>query len=299
MKWTALWSLVMTGVMVTGCGTGGSSGSSSISSDSVPSATPINSAAVGSCPLIESYFSELLAKTNEARAAVDAAPLRFSLRLGKSAQDYAKNMATNNFFGHGEKGSFETRIRAAGYAGEFVGENLVAGRYTPGGAVTNWLNSQSHYQNLINPAYTEVGFGVFDMTGQSKYGRYWTQHLGSGDSQGGAYIPTDCGKITTATTQNDALQSATAGRSNIPTAAESDLKSALPKTAFSEKALTLPGNGNIPVGSLAFAIAGETNSDNTEIPEPALLLGLAGLGVALWRDRKVSTKKAVEETVGD
>ena len=141
MKWTALWSLIMTGVMVTGCGTGGGSGQTADSSEVSRDAAEINSAAPGSCPEIEDYFIELLKQTNEARATAQAAPLRLSFKLGKSAQKYAETMATDNFFGHGAKGSFKTRIRAEGYSGELVGENLVAGRYTPGGAITNWLNS--------------------------------------------------------------------------------------------------------------------------------------------------------------
>lgn len=297
MKWTALWSLIMTGVMVTGCGTG--SGGSSTVSETAADVVPISSAAPGSCPQIEGYFAELLEKTNAARTLAGVPKLKVSLQLGKSAQDYARNMAVNDFFGHGAAGSFETRIRAAGYAGEFVGENLVAGRYVPGGAIANWLASESHYRNLISPAFTEVGFGVFDRTGNSQYGRYWTQHLGSGNSTESVYIPTDCGEITTASVPNVTLQSAVASRSNVPTESEYALDKALPKTAFSETPLSLPGNGVIPVAALAFAVAGEATNGTTEIPEPALLFGLAGLGIALWRDRKVADAKKNNDKSND
>ncbi|MEL7334002.1 MAG: CAP domain-containing protein [Cyanobacteria bacterium J06560_2] len=296
MKWTALWSLVMTSVMITSCGSGGSDGQEATSNDSGPNVAPISAATGGNCTPLEGYFSELLNRTNEARAKVNAAPLRFSLQLGKSAQDYAEKMATQNFFGHGAKDSFVSRIRATGYTGTYVGENLVAGRYTPGGAFTNWLESDSHYKNLINPTYTEVGFGMFDTTGESTYGRYWAQHLGSGNSQGGTYVPSNCG-LTTVALEDIAPKSAVAGRSNISEKGSVDVVRSLPKQIHTSGNFNLPGNGTIPVGSLAFAVAGKNNgTGNQEIPEPALLLGIAGLGVAIVRDRKVAAKKRAAQT---
>ena len=65
----------------------------------------------------------------------------------------------------------------------------------------------------------------------------------------------------------------------------------MPKSVDASDKLSLTGHGTIPVGSLAFAIAGKANSGNQEIPEPALLLGLMGLGVAIVRDRKVAASK--------
>ena len=153
---------------------------------------------------------------------------------------------------------------------------------------------------MIDPAYTEVGFGVFDTTGQSQYGRYWVQHLGSGSSEEGIYLPSNCGGITTADVPDAAPASATAGRSNrLASSQKSIEESTLPKKVFSEQALSLPGNGTIPVGSLAFAVAGEIRKGKTEIPEPAMLLGLAGLGVAIWRDRKVAAKKRSADVASD
>ena len=293
MKWTALWSLMLTGAMLTSCG-GESGGGGQVSSDRKSAAPAIEVSTNGACTPLNSFFSELRNLTNAARAEKGTAPLSFSLQLGKSAQDYAEDLATQNFFSHnGKDGStFSSRIKATGYTGSKVGENLVAGSYTAQEAFSDWMDSDSHRNNLLSPAFTEVGFGMYDTTGDSNYGRYWVQHLGSGNSQGGIYIPDDCGSVTL-TTADASPDKAVAGVSNLDTERQGSPQDAQPETAYGGEGLTLPGNGSIPVGSLAFAVADSTrNGGNQEIPEPALLLGLGGLGLAILRDRKVAARKA-------
>ncbi|MEO1791168.1 MAG: CAP domain-containing protein [Cyanobacteria bacterium J06629_19] len=293
MKWTALWSLMLTGAMLASCG--GESGGGNVSNDRTSSASAVEAIVSNdSCTPLNSYFSELRNLTNQARAKVNAAPLRFSLQLGKSAQGYAEDLATQNFFSHdGKDGStFQSRIKATGYTKSGIGENLAAGEYTAQQTFTQWEESTTHYDNLLNPAFTEVGFGMFDTTGESTFGRYWVQHLGSDSTPGGIYIPNDCG-LETLTTASKAPSQAVAGRSDLGApsngAAQQNEQSG---TAYAGKGLTLPGNGTIPVGSLAFAAADATQGGKQDIPEPAILLGLAGLGLAMWRDRKVAQKKA-------
>lgn len=302
MKWTALWSLMLSGAMLTSCG--GDSGGGSVSSDRTRTVNPVTEISSGdSCTPLNSYFSELRTLTNAARAKVNAAPLSFSLQLGKSAQLFAKDMATNNYFAYdhiGRNGSkFNERIRDTGYQGSKIGENLAAGGYTAQQTFNDWFASDSHKNNLLSTSFTEVGFGMFDATGESTFGRYWVQHLGSGNSTGGIYIPNDCG-LETLTAENVTPDAVVAGRSNLDEQSTSTHQAAQPTAAYGGETLTLPGNGSIPVGSLAFAVADTTrNSGNQEIPEPALLLGLGGLGLAIWKDRKVAARKASNLAISD
>jgi len=292
MKWTALWSLMLAGAMLTSCG--GDSGGGQASRDKTPTARRVEEVSSdNSCVPLNGFFSELLTLTNQARDEVKAPRLKFSLKLGESAQEYAEDLATQNFFSHkGKDGStYKSRIKATGYKGAGVGENLAAGSYTAQDAFSGWMESSSHRNNLLNPAFTEVGFGMFDTTGESNYGRYWVQHLGTGNSTDGVYVPDECG-LDTVTAVDQAPERVVAGRSNLDTSKEGNPRDAQPETAYGGEGLTLPGSGTIPVGSLAFAVADATrNGGNQEIPEPALLLGLSGLGLAIWKDRKVARKR--------
>lgn len=105
----------------------------------------------------------LLELTNQQRASNGVAALRLSAQLGRAAQSHAEDMANRNFFSHtGSNGSrMSDRVNQAGYAWQAVGENIYMGtNATPRQAVTGWMNSTGHRQNILNSNYTEIGFGV-------------------------------------------------------------------------------------------------------------------------------------------
>jgi uncharacterized protein YkwD len=56
-----------------------------------------------------------------------------------------------------------------------VGENLAAGQPTPERAFTDWMNSPSHRDNILDPRFTELGVGV---RFGGEYGVYWVQEFG-------------------------------------------------------------------------------------------------------------------------
>lgn len=294
MKWTALWSLMLAGTMLTSCG--GESGGGNVVSDRDSAPTPVQEVSRdNSCTPLGEYFSTLRDLTNAERKKEGVQPLRFSFNLGKSAQRFAEDMATHNYFSYdhiGRNGStFDQRIKATGYGGSKIGENLAAGGYTAQQTFNDWMNSATHRNNLLSSAFTEVGFGMYENP-NSTFNRYWVQHLGNGNSNGGIYIPADCG-LKTLTAASTAPASAVAGRSNLDASNGGNHQAAQPTSAYGGETLNLPGNGSLPVGSLAFAVADSTRGGgNQEIPEPALLLGLSGLGLAMWSDRKVASRKA-------
>ncbi len=274
MRRTTLWSLVLIGLAATGCG----SGSAGSSEQSIPKVRPSPKVS-NSCAPLSGFFSELLNLTNRARAEVNAEPLRFSLQLGQSAQAYAEDLATQNFFSHdGKDGStVESRIAATGYDFENAGENLAAGRnYTAQNVFDAWMNSrEGHRENMLSKSFTEVGFGLFKKE-NSTYNRYWVQHLGapkSGHSKRGMYIPNDCG-FAMAGTSVVGGASAVAGRSIFGV---SDKGFDDREDGASEK---------IPVNLLASKVESivPQRSDEAEaVPEPSLIVGLGILGVVAWR----------------
>ena len=162
----------------------------------------------GDCAYLNDFFSELLNLTNEARRKEGLKPLRSSYLLGQSAQKYAEDLATQNFFSHqGKDGSTpSTRMAATGYDFAAAGENIAAGQRTARTVFQGWMNSDGHRKNILAADYTEVGFGLFDATGSSDYGQYWVQNFGKpdgGSSREGVYIPSSCGLRIANATEGD------------------------------------------------------------------------------------------------
>ena len=85
--------------------------------------------------------------------ALSASPL-----LNRSAQGWTNVMVSSDEFTHGT--NFASRIGAVGYDWRMAGENIATGFATPRGVVRGWMASTGHCQNILNPAYRNVGTGV-------------------------------------------------------------------------------------------------------------------------------------------
>jgi uncharacterized protein YkwD len=100
--------------------------------------------------------------------------------LASASTDFARYMATANFFSHnGLNGSTpEGRVDAAGYTGNWRGETLAAGQPTAEAAFDVWWNkSPPHRAILVDPQATEVGIGFYqDAAGTYVY--YWVLEMG-------------------------------------------------------------------------------------------------------------------------
>jgi uncharacterized protein YkwD len=143
-------------------------------------AAPQPSAPPQSVASIDTYRAELLRLTNLERQRAGLRPLTLSTPLGQAAQAHAIDMARNQFFSHtGSNGSsMASRARAVGYAYSYVGENIGAGYVSPEAAVRAWMNSAGHRANILNPNYTEIGFGYTNASG-GQYRNYWVQVFGA------------------------------------------------------------------------------------------------------------------------
>jgi len=126
------------------------------------------------------FETQLLRLTNLERQKQGLAPLKLSAQLSRAAQLHGTDMATNNYFSHtGRNGSsLGDRVKAIGYKYSRVGENIAAGRSTPEGTMKQWMNSAGHRANILNPRFTEIGFGYAN-TSNSRYQHYWVQVFGT------------------------------------------------------------------------------------------------------------------------
>ncbi len=106
--------------------------------------------------------SGLLSATNAQRANYGSASLSLNSKLGTAAQNKANDMAARNYWSHNTPEGDEPWVffDAVSYAYLKAGENLAYGFPDSGATITGWMNSPGHKANLIDTAFTEVGFGM-------------------------------------------------------------------------------------------------------------------------------------------
>lgn len=109
---------------------------------------------------------------NIQRSQRGADALDVDAKLMAAAQRHATWMARTGQLTHtGEAGyrSFSDRISREGYQMAVGGENIAHGYRTPQDVMAGWMNSSGHRQNILNPAFDHVGYGVVSGDGNL----YW------------------------------------------------------------------------------------------------------------------------------
>ncbi len=110
----------------------------------------------------EMSTSGLLNSTNEQRAQNGGLPaLALNAKLASAAKAKANDMVARDYWSHNTPDGKEpwSFIDAAGYQYQKAGENLAYG-FNDSYAVQNgWMLSEHHRENVLDPAYKEVGFG--------------------------------------------------------------------------------------------------------------------------------------------
>ena len=116
--------------------------------------------------------SQLLSSTNSQRAANGKASLTINSKLSSAAPTKANDMAARNYWSHTTPDGKEPWyfVDNAGYSYLKAGENLAYGFNTSGETVTGWMNSPTHRDNLLDSAFTEVGFGFVDAASYNNSG---------------------------------------------------------------------------------------------------------------------------------
>ena len=119
--------------------------------------------------------------TNELRKERGRAPYRVVSALTHSADNKAGDMAEFEYFGHTSPDGRAVAewIQEQGYDYEVAGENLAMGFYTAEDVVAAWRTSSTHYANLIDSDFEDVGVGI----ASGQYGDaptiYIAQHFGA------------------------------------------------------------------------------------------------------------------------
>ena len=103
----------------------------------------------------------LLADTNDSRSANQVAGLTLNSKLSAAAQSSADDMAARNYWSHDtpEGNPPWIWVNNQSYSYKKVGQNLATGFSDEQSTINGWMASPPHRQNMLDPEFTEVGFG--------------------------------------------------------------------------------------------------------------------------------------------
>ncbi len=108
---------------------------------------------------------------NSLRAARGAPPVQIDSQLSAAAQAHARDMASQNRPWHfGSDGSSPIdRVARAGYAGQFLGENISETFETDGETLAAWMEDPATRNVILDPRARSLGFSWF----QESSGKIW------------------------------------------------------------------------------------------------------------------------------
>jgi len=108
--------------------------------------------------------SEVIRLTNEQRAANGLGTLKENSALSQAALAKGNDMLAKGYWAHfaPDGTSPWSFFLNFGYKYKYAGENLARDFSDPGSAVSAWMNSPTHRENILNSKYQEIGIGVVE-----------------------------------------------------------------------------------------------------------------------------------------
>ncbi len=111
---------------------------------------------------LQAESKEIVTLTNTLRQSLALQPLRENEVLEAAALAKAEDMVINQYFAHvsPEKKGLRYWLTSKGYNYQVAGENLAIGYSAPAEVIEAWKNSPTHYANLVDPDYNEIGVAM-------------------------------------------------------------------------------------------------------------------------------------------
>lgn len=105
---------------------------------------------------------QIISLTNELRQKNNRDKLAISVKLDLSSQRKADDMAKKKYFAHTNKNkkSLANWLSDVNYDYEVAGENLAVGFNTAEEIIAAWQKSPSHYANLLDSDFKDIGVGL-------------------------------------------------------------------------------------------------------------------------------------------
>jgi len=101
--------------------------------------------------------------------------LKWQPQAEQAALAQVQYLQQNNVFTHDGAGgsTVGSRLTAAGYVWQSVGENIAAGFPDLETTVKGWFDSEGHCANLMNAAFTDLGVAEVIGSSTNTYKTYW------------------------------------------------------------------------------------------------------------------------------
>ncbi|MEU4394140.1 CAP domain-containing protein [Kribbella sp. NPDC023855] len=125
--------------------------------------------------------AQVLQLTNNERSKAGCGPLRTNSALTRAADLHASDMVAQHYFDHTSldgRSPFD-RMKAAGFTGGAMAENIAVGYKSAAAVVEGWMNSEGHRKNILNCDYTMIGIGYDAGQVKPDWGNgSWVQNFG-------------------------------------------------------------------------------------------------------------------------
>ena len=124
--------------------------------------------------------TDLLSKINALRKSNSLPRLSLDCKLTNAAQFMAEDMATRNYMAHVTKSGLDISARVALHGRKqflILRENIAAGNSSTSKTMQQWIDSPTHYKNLIADDVNVCGIG-YAKGPKSTYTHYWVLDLG-------------------------------------------------------------------------------------------------------------------------
>ncbi len=130
--------------------------------------------------------SRILALTNDLRKQQGLPALARVAILDRSAGARAADMAANGYFSHVSPAgrTLATFLGNVGYRYSTAGENLAMGFSDASEVINAWIQSPTHYANLVDHEFTETGIGVDEGLYDGAQTVFVAEHFGLPQSAG-------------------------------------------------------------------------------------------------------------------
>ncbi|MGG0937078.1 CAP domain-containing protein [Brevibacillus centrosporus] len=118
-----------------------------------------------------SVMKQVADLVNQERAKAGLKPVELDASLNKVAKAKAADMSNNNYFDHTNPtyGSPFDMMKQFGVSYMTAGENIAMGQRTADEVMNQWMNSEGHRQNIMNPSFTKIGVSFVN--------GYWVQEF--------------------------------------------------------------------------------------------------------------------------
>jgi cell division septation protein DedD len=233
----------------------------------------------------------LLADTNTQRVANGVNSLSLNGKLDAAAQASADDMAARNYWSHNTPEGSPPWIWVSnqGYAYQKVGQNLATGFNDEQSTINGWMNSPPHRENLLDPAYSDVGFGFANNPNYTAAGggpmtivvAFYGEPQVLGTSSGVPASPKPAAPVSNTSSSPPPAASTPAATSPTPTPAPKPATAAQPDTSQKPSAAVTPA---VKTSRLQTAVKGR------QVPPAVTTLSIiAALAIfGFWASRHLS-----------